>query len=91
METRNHKRSAEHKVKSERAPGLNNPQGVEIPMSDTTADLHDIWLFLGMNDRRMQALWDLCQGENRRFYRQKVAELADITRTMRRHTNGRAS
>ena len=29
METRNHNRSAEHKVKSERAPGLNNPQGGE--------------------------------------------------------------
>ena len=27
METRNHNRSAEHKVKSERAPGLRNPQG----------------------------------------------------------------
>lgn len=73
------------------AQGLNNPQGVEtlIPMSDTCADLHDIWLFLGMNDRRMQAVWDLCQGEDRRFYRQKVADIAEIARTMRRHTNGR--
>ncbi|UEO00479.1 ssDNA-binding domain-containing protein [Acidiferrobacter thiooxydans] len=29
MKTRNHNRSAEHKVKTERAPGLNNPQGGE--------------------------------------------------------------
>ena len=89
METRNHNRSAEHTGQPERAPGLNNPQAGEIPMSDTAADLHDIWLFLGMNDRRMQAVWGLCQGEDRRFYRQKVADIAEIARTMRRHTNGR--
>ena len=34
METRNHHRSAEHKVKNERAPGLRNPQGGQ------TTDIH---------------------------------------------------
>ena len=34
METRNHNRSAEHKVKNERAPGLRNPQGGQ------TTDIH---------------------------------------------------
>jgi len=63
--------------------------GVEIPLSDTAADLHAIQIFLGMSANRLQALWDLCRGENRAFYRQHVALLADITRTM--HRPGRTS
>ena len=58
--------------------------GVEIPLSDTAADLHTIQIFLGMSANRLQVLWDLCRGEDRAFYRQQVASLADITRTMRR-------
>ncbi len=65
--------------------------GVEIPMSDTAADLHDIWLFFGMSQKRLQDLWSLCQSVDRRFYRQKVAEAAEIARTMRRRENGRTS
>ncbi len=71
-------------VNGEGAKGLSNPQGVEIPLSDTAADLHIIQIMFGMSTRRLQALWDLCRGENRAFYRQQVASLADIMRTMRR-------
>ena len=91
METRNHNRSAEHKGKNREGSGSPQSAGVEIPMSDTAADLHDIWIFFGMSQKRLQDLWDLCQGENCQFYRQKVAEAAEIARTMRRHTNGRTS
>ena len=56
--------------------------GMEISMSDTAADLHTIQIFFGMSASRLQALWDLCRGEDRAFYRQQVASLADITRTM---------
>ena len=64
---------------------------VEIPMSDTAADLHTIQIFFGMSANRLQALWDLCQGNDRMFYRQKVAEMAELTRILRRHTNGRSA
>jgi hypothetical protein len=75
------------------AQSFNNPQGfeTEIPMSDTAADLHDVWVFFGMSNRGLQAVWDLCQGVDRQYYRQKLAEIADITRTMRRRTNGRTA
>ena len=90
MNTNTRTTAAESKTRGSR---LNNPQvgEIEIPMSDTSADLHDIWLFFGMGQKRLQDLWDLCQGVDRHFYRQKVAEMAEIARTMRRHTNGRTS
>ena len=93
MNTNKRRTDARSQVKTEGAQGLNNPQGVEtlIPMSDTCADLHDIWLFLGMNDRRMQAVWDLCRGDDCQYYRQKVADIAEIARAMRRRTKGRTS
>ncbi len=55
---------------------------VEIQMSDTAANLHTIQIFFGMSANRLQALWDLCRGEDRVFYRRQVASLADITRTI---------
>ena len=79
------------------ARGQVNPEGFKpqqsadvqtqtlIPMSGTAADLQAIRAFLGMSTNSLQTLWNLCRGENRAFYRQQVASLADITRTMRNH------
>ncbi|MDA8190524.1 MAG: hypothetical protein M0Z68_03360 [Gammaproteobacteria bacterium] len=57
--------------------------GVEARLSDTAADLQIIRAFFGMSTHSLQTLWDLCRGEDRAFYRQQVASLADITRSMR--------
>ena len=67
--------------------------GVEIPMSDTSADLHDVWLFFGMAQHGVQAIWDLCRSVNpdHQYYRQKLAEAAEIARAMRHRTNGRTA
>ena len=74
-------------VNGEGAQGLSHPQGVEIPLSDTAADLHIMQMMFGTSTRRLQALWDLCQGDDRLFYRQKVAEMAELTRILRRRMN----
>jgi hypothetical protein len=70
METRNHNRSAEHKVKGERAPGLNNPQGVNT----TLKALQKLAPFITRG--QWHTLWKLCQsGEEQAYFRQMVQDL----------------
>ncbi|MHB1608963.1 MAG: hypothetical protein ACYCXX_10100 [Acidiferrobacter thiooxydans] len=82
MNTNSRKQDARSQVKTE-GSGISNPQGVETRLSDTAADLQIIRAFFGMSTNSLQTLWDLCRGEDRAFYRQQVASLADITRSMR--------
>ena len=90
MNTNSRKQDARSQVKTE-GSGISNPQGVETRLSDTAADLQIIRAFFGMSTNRMQNIWDLCRGDDRGFYRQKIALLAETTRTMRHRTNGRVS
>ena len=82
MNTNSRKQDARNQTEGS---GFNNPQVVEIRLSDTAADLQIIRAFFGMSTNSLQTLWNLCRGESRAFYRQQVASLADITRTMRNH------
>ena len=65
--------------------------GVETRLSDTASDLQTIRAFFGMSTNRMQDIWDICRGDDRGFYRQKIALIAETARMMRHRTNGRAS
>lgn len=82
MKTHERKTDARSQVKTEEAQASASA-GVETRLSDTAADLQTIRIFFGMSTNSLQTLWDLCRGEDRAFYRQQVASLADITRSMR--------
>ena len=90
METRNHNRSAEHKVKSERAPGLHNPQGVGLDVDDfpslPTIDkcLRDIAAFLPTGERdALTAICctSICRAEYRRAIVAVTERIARMPRT----------